>query len=75
MAVPKKKVSITRKHRRHSEWERRKLRKITNRLVFTKCPNCGNYILAHRVCPYCWYYKWKQVITIKTKTKEHIEEV
>jgi large subunit ribosomal protein L32 len=70
MAVPKKKVSKTRKHRRHSEWQRRKLRKITNRLNLVKCPNCGKYKLAHRVCPHCGYYKGQQVLTIKTKTKE-----
>jgi large subunit ribosomal protein L32 len=75
MAVPKKKVSITRKHRRHSEWERRKLRKTTNRLALVKCSNCGKYKLAHRVCPHCGYYKGQQVITIKTKSKETTHEV
>ena len=70
MAVPKKKVSKTRKHRRHSERERRKLKKTVNRLALVKCPNCGKYKLAHRVCPHCWYYKWEQVVTIKVKTKE-----
>ena len=70
MAVPKKKVSKTRKHRRHSERERRKLRKTANRLNLVKCSNCGKYKFAHRVCPHCGYYRGKQVITIKQKTKE-----
>ncbi len=70
MAVPKKKVSKTRKHRRHSERERRKLRKTVNRLALVKCSNCWKYKLAHRVCPHCGYYRGKQVITIKQKTKE-----
>ena len=26
------------------------------------CKNCGEYIMPHRVCPYCGYYKGKQII-------------
>ena len=32
-----------------------------------KCPNCGNLILPHRVCPYCGYYKGKMVIDVFAK--------
>ena len=74
MAVQKKKVSKTRTHRRHSTWETRKLKKITNKLNIVKCPNCGEEILAHRVCPSCGYYKGEQIITIKVKSKEKVVE-
>ncbi len=74
MAAPKKKVSKTRKHRRHSKWAFLKLRKIKNSIVLVKCENCGEEKLAHRVCPKCGYYKWKQVVTIKTKSKEKVLE-
>ena len=74
MAAPKKKVSITRKHRRHAKWQRIKLTKIENFMNIVKCDNCGKEKLAHRVCPNCGYYKGKQVITIKTKSKEKILE-
>jgi large subunit ribosomal protein L32 len=29
-----------------------------------KCPHCGREIMPHRVCPYCGYYKGKQVIDV-----------
>jgi len=74
MAVPKKKVSKTRKHRRHAKWAFMKLRKIKNYLAIVKCENCNQDKIAHRICPHCGYYKWKQVISIKTKSKEEILE-
>ncbi|MGE4555053.1 MAG: 50S ribosomal protein L32 [Candidatus Paceibacterota bacterium] len=29
-----------------------------------KCPHCSSMILPHRVCPYCGYYKEKEVIDV-----------
>jgi large subunit ribosomal protein L32 len=29
-----------------------------------KCPHCANMILPHRVCPYCGYYKEREVIDV-----------
>jgi large subunit ribosomal protein L32 len=40
----------------------------------TKCSNCGKSKLSHRVCPSCGYYKGKQVITIKSKSKDKVVE-
>ncbi|HPX94592.1 MAG TPA: 50S ribosomal protein L32 [Candidatus Moranbacteria bacterium] len=35
------------------------------------CPKCGKKILSHRACPYCGFYKGKEVInTLKKKTKK-----
>ena len=60
MAVPKRKVSHSRKmKRRSSVW---KLDTPTN---IVKCPQCGEDILAYRVCPKCGYYKGEQVIAKK----------
>jgi large subunit ribosomal protein L32 len=59
MAVPKKKVSHSRKmKRRSSVW---KLEQPTN---IVKCPQCGEPILAHRVCKACGYYKGEQVVAV-----------
>jgi len=73
MAVPKKKVSKTRTHRRHATWQTQKLKKTTKKMNLIKCPNCGETILAHRVCPNCGWYKGEQVITIKVKTEKVVE--
>ena len=57
MAVPKRKTSHARKmKRRSSVW---KLETPTN---IVKCPNCGEDILAYRVCRACGYYKGVEVI-------------
>ena len=59
MAVPKKKVSHARKmKRRSSVW---KLESPANNIV--KCPQCGEPILAYRVCKACGFYKGEEIIT------------
>ncbi len=57
MAVPKRKTSHARKmKRRSSVW---KLATPTN---IVKCPQCGEDILAYRVCKACGYYNGEQII-------------
>ena len=54
-AVPDHRVSKTRKRKRRSH----------NALTANgtvKCPNCGEMIRPHRVCPKCGYYKGKEVV-------------
>ena len=64
MAVPKKKVSHSRKmKRRSSVW---KLEQPTN---IIKCPQCGEPILAYRVCKACGYYKGEQVVDVNNEEK------
>jgi large subunit ribosomal protein L32 len=71
---PRKKISIHKSNSRHSTWERLTLKDLSNKYNVTKCPNCGKAKLSHRVCPNCGYYKWKQVITIKSKSKDKVVE-
>ena len=57
MAVPKRKTSHARKmKRRSSVW---KLETPTN---IVNCPQCGESILAYRVCGNCGYYKGEEII-------------
>lgn len=59
MAVPKGKVSRTRRDkRRGSNW------KLTAPAL-VKCPNCGAYTLPHRVCKVCGMYNGRQVLTVE----------
>ncbi len=74
MAVPKKKTSISKKKIRHSTWQTKAIKKLSKKATFTKCSNCNWEKLSHRVCPHCGFYAWKQVITIKSKSKEEIIE-
>ena len=60
MAVPKRKTSHARKmKRRSSVW------KLENPTNIVNCPNCGEPILAFRVCNKCGYYKGEEIIAVK----------
>ncbi|MEI7562405.1 MAG: 50S ribosomal protein L32 [bacterium] len=69
---PKKKISQAQGRSRHSTRERLNMKRMTNSYQIGKCANCGAKKLTHRVCPVCGFYKGKQVITIKSKSKEKI---
>jgi len=60
MAVPKAKTSKWRRDQRRSQNFFARLK--TPSLV--ECKNCGEKILPHRVCPYCGFYKGREVISI-----------
>lgn len=55
MAVPFRKVSKTRKRMRRSH-------NALTAVGTTNCPNCGEVIRPHRVCPKCGFYKGKEEI-------------
>ena len=66
MAVPKRKTSHARKmKRRSSVW---KLESPANNIV--KCPQCGEPILAYRVCKSCGYYKGVEVVAKKDSAEK-----
>jgi large subunit ribosomal protein L32 len=63
MAHPKRKHSNTRS----------RLRRANDYLVpksKSQCAQCGAFILPHRVCTACGFYKGKLVKAIKVKTQE-----
>lgn len=59
MAVPKRRVSKTRKLKRrtHDSLETKTL---------SVCPNCGAKVEPHHVCKKCGYYDGKQVVEVKS---------
>ena len=58
MAVPKKKKSPARRDMRRANHDRR------NPPNLSACPNCGDLMLSHRVCPSCGHYKGRQVVEV-----------
>ncbi len=57
--------------RRHSN-TRTRLRRSHDHLVpqsRSQCAQCGAFILPHRVCAACGFYKGKLVKVIKVKSK------
>ena len=57
MALPKRKHAQARRDKRRSHWKPRVL-------SLSKCPQCAQAILPHRVCPHCGYYRRRQVLTV-----------
>lgn len=56
MAVPKRRVSKTRRDKRRSSvWK-------IDAPELVKCSNCGELKRPHRICPDCGYYNGKQII-------------
>ena len=59
MAVPKRKVSKARRDKRRSSvWK-------LDAPALSKCPQCGELKMPHRVCPVCGYYKGKEVVKVE----------
>ena len=56
MAVPKRKTSKARTHRRRAVNMKLKAPGLV------ECGNCGNLKIPHRVCPKCGFYKGVQVL-------------
>ncbi|MEM8950289.1 MAG: 50S ribosomal protein L32 [Pseudomonadota bacterium] len=59
MAVPRKKVSRSKRDQRRAH----------DRLVainLVECPNCGEQKLPHHICEACGYYNGREVIVANT---------
>ena len=58
MAVPKAKISHARKNKRRANWK-------LDLPGFSRCTQCGELKLAHRVCGNCGYYNGKEVVKVE----------
>lgn len=62
--------------RRHSN-ERTRTRRAHDHLSLrslSKCAHCGAEMIPHRICASCGYYRGRQVLTIKVKSKKETEK-
>lgn len=59
MAVPKRKTSKMKTRSRRASSYR------LGRVTTTKCSNCGEPVLPHRVCKACGHYNSREVITVE----------
>ena len=55
MAVPKRKTSTSKRNMRRSH-------DAIGTAAMSECPNCGEMMRPHRVCPHCGHYKGREVI-------------
>jgi large subunit ribosomal protein L32 len=66
MALPKRRHSKARR-------DKKKTHKKLSVGSLSKCQHCQKMKKPHAVCPYCGYYKGKQVVEVKVKKKEKDE--
>ncbi|MGC9336990.1 MAG: 50S ribosomal protein L32 [Candidatus Cloacimonadia bacterium] len=57
MAVPKKKTAKAKSRSRKTHWKAKSDAVI-------KCPNCGEEMRPHFVCPHCGFYRGKKIISV-----------
>jgi large subunit ribosomal protein L32 len=58
VAVPKRRKSRARRDMRRAHHDR-----VTAPNVIP-CPNCGDVMVPHRVCPSCGHYKGREVVPV-----------
>ncbi len=63
MTAPKKRTTKSRR-------DKRRLHIYLKKPNLVECSKCGKSTLPHRICPFCGYYKGKQVITVSDEEKE-----
>lgn len=59
MAVPKKKISRSRRDMRRSH-------EALAGATYVECPNCGENKRPHHVCGACGYYDGREVVATKS---------
>ncbi len=64
MAVPKRKNPRSRRNSRRANHDK------VDAPTLVSCPNCGDVMVPHRVCPACGHYKGKKVIETGQKQPE-----
>lgn len=63
MTVPKRKTSRAKRDSRRANHD-----KVAAPNVIS-CPNCGDVMLAHRVCPACGQYKARKVVEVSAEAE------
>jgi large subunit ribosomal protein L32 len=56
VAVPKRKTTRAKRDQRRANHDR------VSAPNTIPCPNCGDMMLPHRVCPNCGHYKGREII-------------
>lgn len=63
MAVPKRRVSKTRRDKRRTHDK-------APAITVSVCPQCNRPVVPHRACQSCGYYKGSKVLTTREEKKQ-----
>lgn len=73
--VPKKKTSKARTRRRYTTFVKSTQKKLLNKVVLEKCPNCSSTKMAHQVCKECGQHHGKQILDTQGKVDKAITKI
>lgn len=73
-AVPKRKTNKRVTKQRYGSFKTKTLKKLSNLVNLTNCPDCGSKTLMHTACPECGKYRGRQVIN-KQKQVDKITKI
>jgi len=59
VAVPKRRTSRAKRDQRRAHHD-----KVTAPNLIP-CPNCGDVMVSHRVCPSCGHYRGREVVAVE----------
>jgi large subunit ribosomal protein L32 len=57
-------MALPARHHSRSRVNKRRSHLALGLFTLVKCSHCGEMIAPHRVCPFCGYYKEKEVIDV-----------
>jgi large subunit ribosomal protein L32 len=63
-------MAVSKKRHSKSKVGRRRTHLYLKEPHLVKCENCQKLKLSHIVCPFCGYYKGKEVLKIEKEEKE-----
>jgi len=63
-------MSVPKKRRTKSSVGKRRSHHSLKAIKLASCPKCGKAVQPHRVCGFCGYYKGREALMVKTKTKK-----
>jgi large subunit ribosomal protein L32 len=63
-------MSVPKKRRTRSSVGKRRSQHALKKVQLNKCPQCGKAIEPYKACPFCGYYKGREAVKIKTKSKK-----
>jgi len=68
-------MSVPKQHHTKGRRDRRRVRfKIASKKL-AACSNCKKMISRHQICPYCGFYKDKEVVSTAKKSKKNNKSV
>ena len=68
--TPKQKKAASKVKKRYGSFKSKVLKRLSNLVKLSQCPECGAKNLAHTACTQCGKYRGRQVIDMSKKEKK-----